>query len=497
MLNFFAVLFISGFLNTTSAWGVDAAQSTPDNPPLKISRILQNIEELSKVSFNGRQAGTAGGEQAAHFMANQYNGMGLAPIIPATNEPSSLQWFQDSSLPGRQILSPALVNIASTQNPGQRPSASLQIGKDYLPILDSPTVNLTTPIVFVGYGISDPARGIDAYRDLNVRNRTVLFLRGKPPSYPRWITLKEKVQTAQEKGAAGFLTVTGPLLSRYEKRKGLGQIPLAIYSSTPDDRPVPGAWIKGETLDQQLSTIHESLERLQEQANSNPGQVSRPLPLVTHLAWETQEETGAMRNVIGMLPGHDPTLRHEMILIGAHRDHFGKQAGLVFPGADDNASGTAVMLEVAKHFAEEGRRPARSILFVSFDGEERGLLGSKHYVDNPAHPLHQTVAMINVDHVGVGNGKLTVGVTHSDKLIAQEAANLVGLQDKIKVYGYFPGGDHVPFYERDIPTITIVSAGVHPHFHQPSDMSKEIDPNIVSTATKFVMSLVNLLANPS
>ena len=185
------------------------------------------------------------------------------------------------------------------------------------------------------------------------------------------------------------------------------------------------------------------------------------------------------------------------ILIGAHRDHFGEQAGLVFPGADDNASGTAVMLEVAKHFTKEGKAPKRSILFVSFDGEERGLLGSKHYVNNPAHPLHQTVAMINLDHVGVGNGTLTVGVTHSDKLIAQEAANLVGLQEKIKIYGYFPGGDHVPFYKRDVPTITIVSAGVHPHFHQSSDTAKEIDPNIVSTATKFVMSLVNLLANPS
>ncbi len=497
MLGFFAVVFLSGLLGITSVWGMDALQGRHNDSSQSTSRILQNIEELSNARFNGRQAGTSGGEQAAHFVANQYRAMGLIPVMPATNEPSSIQWFQDSPLTGRHILAPALVNITSSQNPGQRTSSSLQIGKDYLPILDSPAVNLTTPIVFVGYGISDPARRVDAYRDLNVRNRTVLFLRGKPSSYPRWITLKEKVQTAQEKGAAGFLTVTGPLLSRYERRKGLGQIPLAMYSSTPDDHSIPGAWINGETLNQQLLTFHESLERLQNQANSNPGQVSRPLPLVIHLGWETQEETGAMRNVIGMIPGHDPTLRDDSILIGAHRDHFGAQAGLVFPGADDNASGTAVMLEVAKHFTKEGKAPKRSILFVSFDGEERGLLGSKYYVNNPAHPLNQTVTMINLDHVGVGNGALTVGVTHSDKLITQEAANLVDLQEKIKIYGYFPGGDHVPFYKRNVPTITIVSAGVHAQFHQSSDTSKEIDPNIVSTATKFVISLVNLLANPS
>ncbi len=497
MLRFYTVIFLSGLLNITSVLGMDTLQDRHNNISPQTTRILQNIETLSNERFNGRQAGTSGGEQSARFVANQYKAMGLLPVMPATNEPSALQWFQVSPLTGRHILSPTLANIFSTQNPGQRPSVFLQVGKDYLPILDSPAVNLTAPIIFVGYGISDPARGIDAYRDVNVRNRTVLFLRGKPSSYSRWITLKGKVQTAQEKGAAGFLTVTGPLLSRYEKRKGLGQIPLAMYSSTPDDRPIPGAWINGETLDQQLSTIQESLETLQHKANANPGRVSRPLPFVAHLAWETQEETGALRNVIGMIPGNDPILRDEIILIGAHRDHFGEQAGLVFPGADDNASGTAVMLEVAELFTEEGKGPKRSILFVSFDGEERGLLGSKHYVNNPARPLNQTIAMINLDHVGVGNGTLTVGVTHSDKLVAQEAANLVGLREKIKVYGYFPGGDHVPFYKRDVPTITVVSAGVHSHFHQPSDTSKEIDPNIVSTATKYVMSLVNLLANPS
>ncbi len=497
MLGFFAATFLFGLLGTTSAWGMDTLQHRHTNSSQHTSQILQNIEELSNKRFNGRQAGTSGSAQAARFVANQYNAMGLIPIIPTTNKPSTFQWFQDSPLTGRHILSSALVQIFSTQNSGQRPNASLQIGNDYLPILDSPAVNLTTPIVFVGYGIGDPARGIDDYRDVNVRNRIVLFLRGKPSSYPRWITLQEKVQTAQENGAAGFLTATGPLLSRYEKRKGLGQIPLAMYSSTPDKHPIPGAWIKGETLDQQLATIQESLGTLQDQANSNPGQVSRSLPLLAHLSWEIQEEFGALRNVIGMIPGHDPILRDEIILIGAHRDHFGKQAGLVFPGADDNASGTAVMLELAKHYTEEGERPARSILFVSFDGEERGLLGAKHYASNPARPLNQTVAMINLDHLGVGNGNLTVGITHSDKSIAQEAANPVGLQEKINVYGYFPGGDHVPFFKRNVPTITIVSSGIHPHFHQSSDTSKEIDPKIVSTATTFVISLINLLANPS
>jgi Zn-dependent M28 family amino/carboxypeptidase len=190
-------------------------------------------------------------------------------------------------------------------------------------------------------------------------------------------------------------------------------------------------------------------------------------------------------------------LQHQAIVIGAHRDHFGEQAGFEFPGADDNASGTAVMLEVAKQLTEDGKKPKRSILFVSFDGEERGLLGSRLYVDNPARPLDQTVAMINLDHVGTGNGTLTVGITRLDKSIVQQAATQIGLTEKVKLYGYFPGGDHVPFYEMEVPTITAVSAGVHPHFHQPSDTAEEIDPETVRMAARFILSLVNLLANSS
>ena len=179
-------------------------------------------------------------------------------------------------------------------------------------------------------------------------------------------------------------------------------------------------------LDQYLATIHESFESLQQQAHKNPGNVSHPLPLLAHLFWNTRQEPGTLINVLGMLHGEDPILRDEIIVIGAHRDHFGEQAGLLFPGADDNASGTAVMLAVARYFTKEGKRPKRTILFVSFDGEERGLLGSRHYVNNPAIPLDRTIAMINLDHVGVGNGTLTVGITRLEKSIAQQAAAHVG-----------------------------------------------------------------------
>ena len=201
-------------------------------------------------------------------------------------------------------------------------------------------------------------------------------------------------------------------------------------------------------------------------------------------------------NVLAFLPGNDPQKTHEILVIGAHRDHFGRQAGLLFPGADDNASGTAVMLEVARAMAKAGMRGANGpVLFVSFSGEEQGLVGSRLYLERPVVPIGSTKAMINIDHAGIGNGRLTIGVTGLEKSVALEAGQTVGLADKLDLFGFFPGGDHVPFKEAGVPTVTIVSGGVHPHFHQPTDTADTINPEILQTVARYVLALAWQLAN--
>jgi Zn-dependent M28 family amino/carboxypeptidase len=199
--------------------------------------------------------------------------------------------------------------------------------------------------------------------------------------------------------------------------------------------------------------------------------------------------------VIAVLPGTDTALRHEAIVIGAHRDHFGRQAGLLFSGADDNASGTAVMLEVARLLTKAGVHHGRTILFVSFSGEEQGLAGSRLYMERPLVSATMTKAMINIDHAGVGNGRLTVGVTGLEKNVALDAGQRAGLADKLDVFGFFPGGDHVPFKEAGVPTVTVVSGGIHPHFHQPTDTPDTINPEILHTVAQYVLALAWQLAN--
>jgi Zn-dependent M28 family amino/carboxypeptidase len=134
-------------------------------------------------------------------------------------------------------------------------------------------------------------------------------------------------------------------------------------------------------------------------------------------------------------------------------------------------------------------------LFVSFSGEEQGLVGSRLYLEQPVAPIGSTKAMINIDHAGIGNGRLTIGVTGFEQRVALEAGQTVGIGEKLDIFGFFPGGDHVPFKEAGVPTVTVVSSGVHPHFHQPTDTADTISSDILQTAARYLLALTWQLAN--
>ena len=451
--------------------------------------LIADVSRLSGSDLRGRLTGTAEDLLSAQFVAVRLSTLGLQP---ASSEPA---WMMATSVPVTRIADhlPPEFHVQSLTS-----SHSIHIGLDYLPILDSPSIDVTAPLVFVGYGISDTKQGFNEYAGINARDRIVVFLRGKPESYAQSVTHADKVRAARQHGAAAFLTFTGPVMSPYEARRGMSQAPLAFYNQTGADPPLPGAWIHTDLAERLLaaglSRMGRPLREVQEQLQTLTPR-SLETDTLVHLKWDSVQEKGMLNNVVGLLPGTDPSLAQETVVIGAHRDHFGQQAGLVFPGADDNASGTAVMLEVARIFMESGLRPKRSLLFASFSGEEQGLLGSRLYVTQPTRPLSHTVAMVNIDHAGVGNGRLTVGVTGLDKALAARAGEHAGLADKLDLFGFFPGGDHVPFKEAGVPTITIVSGGPHPHFHQPSDSSDTVRPEILERTARYVVALAWQLAN--
>lgn len=480
---------------------LDSTISTVDWLPtaleqISAERMLADIRILSGPEYAGRLTGSAQDEASAAFIANRFGALRLnrSPALPPesrTNPLPQREWKQTAPVPTRRITETPLVELVS---PRQR--RMLESGAQFLPILDSPSADVQGPIVFVGYGIVDPSHGIDDYGGIDVRNAVVLFLRGKPETYAQSVTHADKERLAKQRGAVGYLTVTGPILNAYEQRRGVTGVPSAYYSATANHDQLPGAWISTETAEwvlTQATAEAATLRSIQEMLN-RPGSRSIRTDAIVQMKWTSQVETGTLFNVMSIIRGYAPN-NEEAVLLGAHRDHFGEQAGLLFAGADDNASGTAVLLEVARVLALAPAAPKRSVLFLSFSGEEQGLLGSRLYVSQPIVPLTKTIGMINVDHAAVGNGRLTVGVTGFDKSTAQGVGERAGLAGKLDVYGYFPGGDHVPFKEAGVPTVTIVSSGVHPHFHQPSDTADTVNPEILLSVARYVLTLIWQLAN--
>ncbi len=456
-------------------------------------RMLADIRTLSGPKFNGRQTGTPDDLASAAFVRQRFLDLhGQQPPSVMTDDLLDRTRMQSTPVGTTTIGNNPFLQLALT--PDSPPD---QIGTDYLPMLDSPSADLQASIVFIGYGISDPAGGFDEYAGLDVRNKVVLFLRGKPEQYPKQVSHAKKIQTAQAHGALGYLTATGPILNAYEARRGVTGRPSAFYGLAAPHPTIPGAWISTSRAMAILRAYQPSdddrLRTLQQKLNDRTPPQSMVTETVVTMRWHSAQQDGMLHNVVSILPGNNAG--DETIVIGAHRDHFGKQGGLLFAGADDNASGTAVLLEVARVLASASTGTKRSIVLVSFSGEEQGLLGSKLYVIQPVVPLRSTIAMINVDHAAVGNGRLTIGLTGIEKTAAQQAGQRAGLADRIDLFGFFPGGDHVPFKEAGVPTVTVVSGGIHPHFHQPTDTADTVDPDILSAAARYVLAIAWQLAD--
>ena len=435
-------------------------------------QLMQTVQDLAR--FEGRQSGTPNGDAAAAYIKSRLSD-------------AMLQSFPLRTV---QIDTPVHAEIPVAER-----SLPLSLGRDFLPIVSAaPAERISAPVIFVGYGISAPSQGLDEYGELSVSGKVVLFLRGQPKGFAGRLTHGDKVKTARAKGAVAYLTVTGPLLSPYEQRRGMSMKPVLLYEGTSAEA-LPGLWLDPSTAETILKPAGRSLRSFQE--DMDQALAARSSETGTRITIEMHPRLfdAAASNVLAWWSGSDPDLSKETIVLGAHHDHFGRQGGLVFPGADDNASGTAVLLEIARVFSTTGIRPKRSLLFLSFAGEEQGLLGSRFYISHPASPLKTVKAMVNVDHAGVGNGRLTVGLSKIEKAVGQAAAEKAAMGDKLELFGLFPGGDHVPFAEANIPTAAIVTSGPHPDFHQPTDRPEKLNPDLLAAVTRYTLALVWTLAN--
>jgi len=411
--------FLSFLLLFSFAFGIAAQKADVTEQNLRT-----NVAYLASDALEGRRTGEQGATVAAGYIANLFAQYKLkAGISTVANGKTSRNFLQ-------KFAYTTGVEMASTGNEFKLNlknvnPANIQIeqGSGIKTLVYSPNSQATdAPLVFAGYGIEAAEANYNDYADLNVAGKIVLAFDGNPENdSPRSpfsrFTVHAKAKLAKDKGALGLL-----LISREDNFEN-DRNARARYDQTNGETAVPVFAVSRATAanilgikETELKTA-ESLTAMKKDTTMKVQIGFRDTSPTVTFKTNLVKKTSDAYNVVGVLEGNDPILKTEAIVIGAHYDHLGKggQGSLavnsteIHHGADDNASGTAALLELARQFAKE-KKNKRTIIFIAFGGEEEGLLGSKFYTNNPIFPLDKTVAMLNMDMIGrLTENKLTVG----------------------------------------------------------------------------------------
>jgi Zn-dependent M28 family amino/carboxypeptidase len=488
----FKLLFrlIAGFLLT-----LPAAAPLRADPAITAGEVISHVRYLASDELAGRGSGTPGGRMAAEYVARHFRTFGLRP---AGADGSFLQSFP--VVVGVRLHGENALEVSAPRGTAPR----LQVERDFLPVAFSASGKASGPVVFAGYGISQPEMKHDDYAGLDANGKIVVVLRRAPEGgehgrFGQYASLRYKATAARDHGAAGVVFITGPETSSEEdvgKLESDGSFADSGIPAVIARRKVVEALLA--SMDRRLAPVQKALDRGEVQSFAIPGSRAS---LQVGLKREERETA----NVVGMLEGSEPALKDEAVVVGAHYDHlgmggpgslYGKNEPAIHHGADDNASGTAGVMELAEYFAANRSRLQRTVVFIAFSGEEMGLLGSAYYVRHPVVPLERTVAMINMDMIGreKNNTVHILGTKTSTAWPALlEAVNAhAHLNVRMGASG-FGDSDQSSFYGRNIPVLFFFT-GTHEDYHRPSDTWEKINAEGEAQILRFVAEVLERIS---
>jgi hypothetical protein len=496
---------IAVFFLSFSALGGREAQDSA------VKRLRRDIQFLASDQCEGRGLNTKGINLAADYIAREFQKAGLKPAGAKDS------YFQPFTVPGPGKLgSPNSVRL---QGPGGE-TIDLKGNDEFRVVGLSGSGKVTAPVVFAGYGITAPDAGYDDYARLDVAGKVVVIVRRTP----RWDERKKpfggdmkehyaglvtKMLNADLHKAAGILFVNDDGLARSSD----ALMPFGYTANAPSAAQAPAVHVRRTTVDAMLQSVlkHKLSDLLQASDKDLKPQSAELKGWKATLEVNVQRRTVQAKNVVGVVEGSGPLAR-ETVVVGAHYDHLGRgESGSlatrrdrtqIHHGADDNGSGTTVLMELARRFGAMKGRQGRRVVFIAFSGEEKGLLGSRHYCANPLYPLAQTVTMLNLDMVGrlrpddhTRKDRLVVYGTGTAKNFDAllEAAN-----KKFDFYlakspsGYGPS-DQTSFYEKKIPVFFFFT-GNHRDYHKPSDTADKINVAGMARVADLVQELTTRVA---
>jgi len=452
-------------------------QELPKEAKIDTTFMMNIVRELASKEYSGRLPGSVGFNKAASYAAGLFKKYKLRPF----NESSYFQYF---NVENNEIQSPLKLQLIDKNDNRTDYTA----GKDFVCRGFTGNGVYTRDVVFCGYGISYPKQGFDDYANVDVKGKVVMIFKENPkwkfsiewsPVYPRY-----KALIATQYGATGVLLVTAP--KDASSTQPIGSI--STGNITQQNMETTNIHISNKVADDILKQKGYTVKQLQSIIDSTKKPFSFDLDTKVYTEVHTKytKEMPTM-NVVGMIEGNDPVLKNEYLIIGAHLDHVGSQGEeLYFPGANDNASGVAAVLQMAKLFSENKSSLKRSVVFILFSDEEQGLYGSWYYVRNPLVPIDNTVAMINLDCVGFGDS-IQVGNGTSAPILWQLARNTDMKTDNLMVERTWSGGgaDASPFYDKNIPALYFVGTNSYTYLHLPSDKPETLNRVLFKKITKL------------
>ncbi len=474
-----------------------------------VKRLKRDVDYLSSDELEGRGIRTKGLELAGEYLAEEFEKAGL---YTSWYSGTPYQEFQLLNGSRRGAVQRVLFNRKDNEKYLLTPNV------DFSSLMKTTMGTMTLPVVFAGYGITAPELDYDDYAGIRVAGKAVIILRHEPQKNDenspfdgteasRYAPVYTKIQNAISHGATAVILCDTHSKSdvKAEDDPFSSDLLKVEFSEDAFDTTIPVIHCRQALLDEFLQEFGmESLKKLEEQIDADLKPRSQDVTGFQMGFEVARNRSGrSVRNVLASIEPNG-AMPEKTIIVGAHYDHLGRDGwgslavgadGEIHNGADDNASGTAIIMEVARQLATQRDQLKSRVLFIAFTAEELGLLGSKHYIRDPAVPLNETVAMVNLDMVGRLREELTVygvGTAREWNSILVPAAEQQGLNVSGRSSGYGPS-DHAVFYERGIPVLHFFT-GFHPQYHRPADDSHLLNVEGMQKISRCVTDIVAQLA---
>jgi len=442
------------------------------------TNLMKTDSYLASKELQGRLSGSKGFYKAAEYMADEFSKIGLKPL-------GNKSYFQNFKIEYNEIIAPCKFGTVENGKVQKR----FKLGKDFVCRGFTGSENFTAPVVFCGYGFSEDS--YNDYENVDVKGKIVLMFKQVPDwkiENQNWnASLRFREKIASEKGALAILFVSKPNDANPQKPIGSVLDGEGNYISN-----FPMLQIDIDVANELLKNSPYTLKELQTSIDSLKQPMAFDLKTDVELNINAKFEKGRnTMNVVGMLEGEED----DYIVVGAHLDHVGSQADeIYFPGANDNASGSSAVLEIARAFVQSKIKPKRSIVFILFSNEESGLNGATYFTEHPPVPLEKITAMINLDCIGFGDS-IHIGNGKSAPLLWNITRILDSLFTKQMVMNTWNGGgaDATPFHQKGIPCLYFVTTNSYKHLHLPSDLPETLNQNLFEKVVRLAyITVLNL-----